>query len=67
MLRHDFSAGVPGLFSGAGFDMAWTQYQSHLILKLNDLTAGKRTCVCVTGPLCDHIKLVQWTFDMRLR
>lgn len=42
MLRHNFSDGVPGLLSPAGFDMAWTQYQSLMIEKLNTLTAGMR-------------------------
>ncbi|KAK2810710.1 hypothetical protein FQN50_002753 [Emmonsiellopsis sp. PD_5] len=32
--------GVPDLLSPQGFDIAWTQYQSFLVQKLNLLTAG---------------------------
>lgn len=39
-LRHDFTGGIPGLFSDAGFDIAWTQYQHLMIEKLNVLTSG---------------------------
>ncbi|KAF8863397.1 manganese and iron superoxide dismutase [Acephala macrosclerotiorum] len=39
-LSHNFTEGVPGLLSPAGFDMAWTQYQSLMCQKLTDLTAG---------------------------
>lgn len=40
LLTHDFSNGVPGLLSAPGFDIAWTQYQSLMVEKLNVLTAG---------------------------
>ncbi|RDW68524.1 hypothetical protein BP5796_09181 [Coleophoma crateriformis] len=40
-LRHDFSEGVPGLFSAPGFDIAWTQNQSLMIEKLNSVASGK--------------------------
>ncbi|KAF2209850.1 hypothetical protein CERZMDRAFT_113603 [Cercospora zeae-maydis SCOH1-5] len=33
--------GVPGLFSKPGYNLAWTQYQSLLVQKLNELTAGE--------------------------
>lgn len=33
----DISKGVPGLLSPKGLDVAWTQYQKHLIDKLNSL------------------------------
>ncbi|KAM3414468.1 hypothetical protein BST61_g9632 [Cercospora zeina] len=33
--------GVPGLFSPDGYRLAWTQYQSLLVQKLNELTAGE--------------------------
>ncbi len=39
-LTHDFREGVPGLLSPQGFDMAWTQYQSLMLEKLSNLTAG---------------------------
>jgi hypothetical protein len=40
-LAHDFSnEGIPGLLGPAGFDMAWTQYQSLMVEKLNSLTVG---------------------------
>jgi hypothetical protein len=39
-LSHNFQDGVPGLLSPAGFDMAWTQYQSLMIEKLDALTVG---------------------------
>ena len=35
--------GIPGLMSSAGFKIAWTDYQSLLINKLNELTAGEET------------------------
>lgn len=41
LLTHDFSNGVPGLLSPAGFNIAWTQYQSLMVEKLNTLTDGK--------------------------
>jgi len=46
-LSHDFEAGVPGLLSPAGFDMAWTQHQSLMIQKLDNLTVG--TSICLVG------------------
>uniref|UniRef100_L2FT36 Superoxide dismutase n=1 Tax=Colletotrichum fructicola (strain Nara gc5) TaxID=1213859 RepID=L2FT36_COLFN len=39
-LRHDFNEGVPGLLSADGYDMAWTQYMTLMIDKLNALTAA---------------------------
>ncbi|PPJ54866.1 hypothetical protein CBER1_06061 [Cercospora berteroae] len=33
--------GVPGLFSKDGYNLAWKQYQSLLVQKLNELTAGE--------------------------
>lgn len=32
--------GVPGLFSPEAFDMAYTTYQSWVLSKLNEMTAG---------------------------
>ncbi|TVY84428.1 Mitochondrial 37S ribosomal protein S26 [Lachnellula suecica] len=40
ILQHEYRDGVPGLLSAAAFDLAWTQYQSLMIEKLNALTAG---------------------------
>lgn len=39
-LAHDFRNGVPGLLSPEGFDIAWTQYMTLMMEKLNALTAG---------------------------
>ncbi|KAL9946090.1 hypothetical protein D7B24_005987 [Verticillium nonalfalfae] len=39
-LDHDFSNGVPGVLSADGFQMAWTEYMTHTLDKLNALTAG---------------------------
>lgn len=39
-LDHDFSDGVPGLFSADGFHMAWTQQMTYTLDKLNALIAG---------------------------
>lgn len=39
-LPHEFKSGVPGLLSADGYDMAWTQYQSLMLEKLNSLVAG---------------------------
>ena len=33
--------GVPGLFSKEQFDIAYTQYQGHLMSQLNEATSGK--------------------------
>ncbi|KAF7196020.1 putative 37S ribosomal protein S26A, mitochondrial [Pseudocercospora fuligena] len=33
--------GVPGLFAPQGYQLAWTEYQGHIIQKLNDLVAGE--------------------------
>lgn len=33
--------GVPGLFSPRGYQIGWTEYQSHIMEKLNKLTAGE--------------------------
>jgi superoxide dismutase, Fe-Mn family len=40
-LPNDFREGVPGLLSAEGFDMAWTQYMTLMLDKLNALTAGE--------------------------
>ncbi|KAM0802700.1 Manganese/iron superoxide dismutase [Usnea florida] len=32
--------GVPGMLSSDGFDLAWHQYQGHVVDRLNRLTAG---------------------------
>ncbi|KAJ0161747.1 hypothetical protein CTA2_5659, partial [Colletotrichum tanaceti] len=34
-LAHDFKKGVPGLLSADGFDMAWSQYMTLVLDKLN--------------------------------
>jgi superoxide dismutase len=39
-LPYDFRAGVPGFLSADGFQMAWTDYMTVMIDKLNGLTAG---------------------------
>ncbi|KAM3086527.1 hypothetical protein ACMFMG_000657 [Clarireedia jacksonii] len=39
-LKHDFQNGVPDLLSAPAFDIAWTQYQSLMVEKLNQLLAG---------------------------
>ena len=39
-LEHDFTDGVPNLMSPGGFAIAWTDYMSLTIDKLNALTAG---------------------------
>ncbi|ROT36799.1 superoxide dismutase [Sodiomyces alkalinus F11] len=39
-LDHDYSEGVPGLFSPDGFHMAWTQQMTYTLDKLNALVAG---------------------------
>jgi hypothetical protein len=45
-LTHDFrESGIPEFLSPAGFDMAWTQYQSLMVEKLNVLTAGMLTSI----------------------
>ncbi|MCJ1478032.1 hypothetical protein MMC13_006707 [Lambiella insularis] len=43
LLDHDAqfnSQGIPNLLSREGYDIAWTQYHSYLVQKLNALTAG---------------------------
>ncbi|GKT42118.1 37S ribosomal protein S26, mitochondrial [Colletotrichum spaethianum] len=39
-LAHDFKQGVPGLLSADGYDMAWNQYMTVILDKLNALIAG---------------------------
>ncbi|KAK2050145.1 superoxide dismutase [Colletotrichum somersetense] len=39
-LAHDFRQGVPGLLSADGYDMAWNQYMTVILDKLNALVAG---------------------------
>ncbi|GJC84160.1 37S ribosomal protein S26, mitochondrial [Colletotrichum liriopes] len=39
-LAHDFKQGVPGLLSADGYDMAWNQYMTVVLDKLNALIAG---------------------------
>lgn len=41
-LPHDYSQGVPNLMSSGGFSLAWTQYMTLMVEKLNALTVG--TC-----------------------
>lgn len=36
--------GVPGLFSPAAFDVAWTQYHQYLVDQVNQMTAGRLPC-----------------------
>ena len=40
LLGEDFTDGIPDFLSPAAFDMAWTQYQSLMVEKLNILTGG---------------------------
>ncbi|KZL85517.1 superoxide dismutase [Colletotrichum incanum] len=40
-LAHDFKQGVPGLLSADGYDMAWNQYMTVVLDKLNALIAGQ--------------------------
>lgn len=39
-LPHNYANGIPGLLSAEGYDMAWTQYQTLMLDKLNSLIAG---------------------------
>ncbi|KAL2065044.1 hypothetical protein VTL71DRAFT_4184 [Oculimacula yallundae] len=39
-INPNFNNGVPGLLSPEGFNIAWTQYQSLMVEKLNRLVAG---------------------------
>lgn len=51
-LPHEFKSGVPGLLSADGYDMAWTQYQSLMLEKLNSLVAGElHRCSQAHNPL----------------
>ena len=38
------SEGIPGLLSNVGYDVAWTQYQSLMIDKINAMTVGMTSC-----------------------
>lgn len=40
-LPHDYSQGIPNLMSPGGFAVAWTDYMSLMVEKLNALTTGK--------------------------
>jgi len=39
-LPHDYSKGVPHLMSAGGFAIAWSDYMSFVLEKLNALTVG---------------------------
>ncbi|KAM3512284.1 hypothetical protein MY11210_004068 [Beauveria gryllotalpidicola] len=39
-LTHDFSNGIPSLMSPGGFSIAWSEYMTFIVEKLNALTAG---------------------------
>lgn len=39
-LPHDYSQGVPNLMSPGGFAIAWSDYMTLMVEKLNALTAG---------------------------
>ena len=45
-LPHDYSQGVPNLMSPGGFAIAWSEYMSLMVEKLNALTAG----MCLSLP-----------------
>lgn len=40
--------GIPGLFSKEGFDIAYNQYQGHILQQLNDSTVGMCTAASYT-------------------
>ena len=40
-LPHDYSQGIPNLMSPGGFAVAWTDYMSLMVEKLNALTTGR--------------------------
>jgi hypothetical protein len=43
-LVHDYrETGIPEFLSPEGFNIAWTQYQSLIVERLNALTSGKPT------------------------
>ncbi|KZL66954.1 superoxide dismutase [Colletotrichum tofieldiae] len=42
-LAHDFKQGVPGLLSADGYDMAWNQYMTVVLDKLNALIAANQS------------------------
>ncbi|KAK3337167.1 putative 37S ribosomal protein [Cercophora scortea] len=39
-LEHNFEKGIPGFLTANAFSIAWTEYQSLMIKKLNSLVAG---------------------------
>lgn len=50
-LRHDYTeTGVPNLMSPAGFSIAWSDYMSLAIEKLNALTVGMLSPKAPQGP-----------------
>jgi Fe-Mn family superoxide dismutase len=44
-LPHDFSQGVPKLMSPGGFALAWTDYMTVTLDKLNAMIAGESFCM----------------------
>lgn len=40
-LPHDYSQGVPNLMSAGGFAIAWTDYMTLMLDKLNAMVAGE--------------------------
>lgn len=45
--------GIPGLFSKEGFDIAYNQYQGHILEQLNESTVG----TCTAPQLPTHTTL----------
>jgi Fe-Mn family superoxide dismutase len=50
-LPHDFSEGVPNLMSPGGFSLAWTDYMTVTVDKLNAMIAGKQKCLLLNSLL----------------
>lgn len=50
-LPHDYSQGVPNLMSPAGFAIAWNDYMTLMVEKLNALTVGMSDSPVIHGGL----------------
>lgn len=48
-LPHDYSQGVPNLMSASGFAIAWSDYMSLMVEKLNALTTGMSALEAILG------------------
>jgi Fe-Mn family superoxide dismutase len=65
-LPHDYSEGVPNLMSPGGFAIAWTDYMTLMVDKLNAMIAGKHkgSFLFYSSPSCFLLLIAHSTICM---